>query len=413
MCWRRQSRRRLKILSLATRRSDENCRWYESAVRLRCMFGGWIGRVVISIGLGVLALGCSGARRVGVDDASRAKMNTLYSSDERVAIMGRSALLPNNSVRIGYPGVTARVAFEGTSVSLDVHASTDASRLGVTVDAGDERMIRLKAGEQRVVLAQYLPAGAHVVSVVHRTETWQGIIELGRFTLDDGGHFLARPPERQRRLLVIGDSVTCGEAIARTPDCKKNPDWWDPSASYGALAARSLNADVHLVCYGGRGLIRDWQGRRDVLNAPQFFELAVPDPAAPIAWDSSRYTPDVIVVSLGTNDFNLAIGPLPTSDEYVPPYIAFVRTLRQHHPHAIVLLTEGAIVNDQADPNRPQKTVLRGYLAEVERALGDANVHRIDSTFHPGDACDAHPTREQHQEMASELASEVRRIAGW
>jgi hypothetical protein len=32
-------------------------------------------------------------------------------------------------------------------------------------------------------------------------------------------------------------------------------------ASYGMLMAKQLNAQVQLVCYGGRGLVRTWDGK--------------------------------------------------------------------------------------------------------------------------------------------------------
>jgi hypothetical protein len=44
--------------------------------------------------------------------------------------------------------------------------------------------------------------------------------------------------------------------------------------------ARALDAQVHLVSYGGRGLLRDWQGKTDVLNAPQFFQLTIAEETA-------------------------------------------------------------------------------------------------------------------------------------
>lgn len=362
----------------------------------------------------VLFLGCLlGCAKLPTKPPPAREPVTLAASDARVALMGRAARLASGQLRIGYPGVTLRVAFDGPALALDVESSSDNSRLGVALDGASERMVRLQRGRQRIKLAEGLAPGAHSVAIVHRTETWQGLITIEGLALDRGGAFLPAPSPHPRRLLLVGDSVTCGEAIARTPDCKKDPDWWDPSASYGMLLARALEAEVHLVCYGGRGLIRDWQGNRDVLNAPQFFELAVPDPAEPAPWNHADYSPDLIVVSLGTNDFNLALGALPTAEEYVPAYVAFVRTLRARHPAAKIVLTEGAIVSDAADPARPQRTVLRGYLKSTVEQLHDAGVSHFESSHHPGDACDPHPTREQHASMAAELEPEARRLLGW
>jgi lysophospholipase L1-like esterase len=160
-------------------------------------------------------------------------------------------------------------------------------------------------------------------------------------------------------------------------------------------------------------VIRDWQGRHDVLNAPQFFDLAVPDGDDPPRWDHTAYSPDAVVVSLGTNDFSLGIGPLPERETFVEAYVDLIRAVRKHHPHAHVFLTEGAIVNDQADPARPQQTVLREYLAEAARRLDDSRLHLVEARHYPGDAQDGHPTREQHAAMADDLTPVLRATLGW
>ena len=127
--------------------------------------------------------------------------------------------------------------------------------------------------------------------------------------------------------------------------------------SYGMRLGRALSAQAQLVCYGGRGLIRDWRGRRDVPNAPQFFDLAVVDELPRLhpraTWDHAAYLPDVVVVSLGTNDFNLALGTFPEREEFVAAYVAFARAIRARYPRAAIILTEGAIVSDDDDPAAP------------------------------------------------------------
>src|SRR5690606_39734712 len=53
------------------------------------------------------------------------------------------------------------------------------------------------------------------------------------------------------------------------------------------------------------------------------------------------YVPDGIVVSLGTNDFNPALGAFPSRAEFVAKYVTFVRTLTATYPSARIWLTEG------------------------------------------------------------------------
>jgi lysophospholipase L1-like esterase len=334
-------------------------------------------------------------------------------SDPRVAVMGRVDRGDPERVRMGYPGVTWRLRFEGSALAMRVSCDTPTSHVAVIVDGGEPRVVRLQKGDSEVMLAEGLDSGPHTVELVHRTETWMGIVGVRGFVLGKGGSLLTPDPWPRRRMLFVGDSVTCGERIDRQPGETEPFASSNGYLSYGMRLARRLDAQAHLVCYGGRGLLRDWRGRSDVWTGPQLFDLAVPDEVGPPAWDHSLYTPDVVFVSLGTNDFNLAIGALPEREGFVSAYVRFVRAIRARHPEAHVFLSEGAIVNDEADPKRPQKTVLREYLTETVRRLGDARVHVAFSGHYPGDAQNSHPTREQHAAMARDLEPVIRQALGW
>lgn len=56
-----------------------------------------------------------------------------------------------------------------------------------------------------------------------------------------------------------------------------------------------------------------------------------------------------------TNDFSLGIGPLPEEEIFVPTYVNFIRKILSLHPSAKVVITEGAIVNDEAVPRDHRK----------------------------------------------------------
>jgi len=336
------------------------------------------------------------------------------ANDAKIAVMGRVDSTISGRLRVGYPGVTFRIRFEGPSLAMRASASTPNSFISVFVDGGEPRIVRLSAGENEVVLAEGLVAGEHTVEMVHRTETWVGIVTVLGFRLGAGGRLLAPQPWPSRRMLFIGDSVTCGEAVERAPDWKKDrPASWNAYRSYGMILGRIFDAQVHLVCYGGRGLIRDWQGRRDVLNAPQFFDLAVPEEKSAAVWDHAAYVPDVVVVSLGTNDFSLGIGDFPEREEWVNSYVRFVRAIRTRYSRAHIFLTEGAIVNDIADPTRPQKSILAGYIKETAARLADPRVHVFASRHYTGDDSDAHPTGAQHAAMARDMEPAIRAAVGW
>ncbi len=336
------------------------------------------------------------------------------ANDPRIGVMGRIDTRVAGRVRFGYPGVTLRVHFTGTSLTMRTDATTPNSYFDIFVDGEEHRVLRLAQGESEVTIADGLGAGDHTVELVRRTETWVGIVTVTGFRLSPGGALLAAQPWPERKMLFIGDSVTCGEAMERPPDWKSNrPASWNPYESYGMLLARKFDAQVQLVCFGGRGLVRDWQGKHDVLNAPQFFDLALPEDKDAPRWDQKKYVPDVVVVSLGTNDFNLAIGDFPDKKEWIAAYVRFVKAIRANFPAAYIFLTEGAIVDDKDDAARPRKTVLKSYISETASRLGDPRVHVLESIHYPGDPSDAHPTTPQHAAMARDMEPVIRQVVGW
>jgi lysophospholipase L1-like esterase len=330
---------------------------------------------------------------------------TLRADDARVIRMGRTVATPRGTVMFAYPGVTLRVAFEGTRLAMDASSSGN-SVLDVIVDGGKPFVLRLGMSNGPIELVGNAAPGRHTVELVHRTETWLGAPEVRGFVTD--GTFVAAAPLPARKLLVLGDSVTCGADMERTAGDKNDPMWWNARLSYGMLAARALDAQVQLVCYGGRGLVRSWNGRSDEDQLPAFYGLALPivisDANFSIKWRQDDYHPDLILVAIGTNDFTAGI---PDHAAYVEAYSAFVRTLLADHPAAQIVLTEGAILNGD------KKTALTAWLKETVKSSGSARAHYVQSLHHPGDERDAHPTTVQHAAMARELAPPLRRLMGW
>jgi lysophospholipase L1-like esterase len=285
-------------------------------------------------------------------------------------------------------------------------SSSGNSVLDVIVDGGKPSVLRLGTSNGPIALVHNAAPGRHTVELVHRTETWLGAPEIRYFFTD--GTFVAAAPLPARKLLVLGDSVTCGADMERTSGDKNDPMWWNARLSYGMLAAQALDAQVQLVCYGGRGLVRSWNGRSDELQLPAFYGLALPvavaDANDSIQWKQADYHPDLILVAIGTNDFTAGI---PDHATYVSAYSAFVRTLLADHPAAQIVLTEGAILNGE------KKAALTAWLNETVKSSASPRVHYLPSLHHPGDERDAHPTTVQHAEMARELAPPLRRLMGW
>jgi len=330
-------------------------------------------------------------------------------------IVGRYDMRDAQHPRFGYPGTGIIFRFQGTSARLQVSSDSDKSALTVVLDHGVPKLQLLQKGANDVDLTGRLQNSSHTVEIYKRTESWQGILTVQGIQLLDGGTLLPPPPLPSRTLMFVGDSVTCGAGLQFDDKCTDDPAHPSSDAydAYGMLLGRKLDAQAHLVCYGGRGLERDYRGLGEadgVLNIPQFFRLSIasdaPEVRAP--WDAKRWQPDAIVVSLGTNDFNLQKTKPLDEKKWVAEYVAFLRELRKDYPRSALLLTEGSIVTDPLLRQLVQQTVVA-----LHDALSDANAQFVPSSHYPGNGCNGHPTQAQHLRIADDLEPAIRKTLGW
>lgn len=338
-------------------------------------------------------------------------LETVRADDARIVRMGRTVAESDGTVRFGYPGVTLSLAVQGSRLAMDAAGGGANSVVDVIVDGGAPTAVYLEPQQRSYELFKDAGPGPHRVDIVHRTETWLGVSAIARFSTD--GQIVQAPALPARKLAVLGDSVTCGAGMQRPigPDAldKGRPIWWNAGASYGMLLGQALHAQVQLVCFGGRGLVRSYNNRTDEYQLPAFYELAIADAAHPVKWNQADYDPDLILVTIGTNDFTQGI---PDRAWYVDTYVKFVRTLLHDHPRAKIALSEGAILDGE------KKAALTDYIAATVARVGEskadaARVRAIPSIHHPGDAADMHPLTSQHAEMARELAPQLQALMGW
>ncbi len=314
---------------------------------------------------------------------------------------GRTAKMVSGVVRAGFPGVVLRARIDGPRLVLHTTASTENLYLDIRIDGAAPKRVHLAKGALDLVVYDG-PAGEHSVEIARRNESWEGVWDLtGAST--PGGRFLPPPPLPPKRLMFIGDSITCGAAcdVARD-DPREDMTVNDAQKTYAKLLSGRLNAQCHLVAYGGRGVIRDWQGIRDTRNAPQFYELAAPDEPTMI-WNPADYVPDAIVVMLGTNDFNQGI---PDENEFINAYVEFVDKVRRDAPRAMILLTDSPIVSDG---DLPKRTVLTAYVNEVVRRANSPLVAHAPVSHYPGRPGNGHPIAEDHVAIATELEPLLRK----
>jgi len=329
--------------------------------------------------------------------------------------MGRVAFADDGSARLAFPGSVIRFAYRGAAPTLRFHATSDDCLFNLAIHGWDPAPIRLKQGENAFELPSGVaPESGYVVELTRRTESWQGIATFRGLTLPAGCELLPPPAWPSRRLMFIGDSMTCGQYADRLPpDNDATPRTSNAARSFGMLLGRQLGAQVHLVSYGGRGVMRDWEGRTDTGTAPQFFERALPDDPDS-HWDHASYQPDAIVVCLGQNDLSTG---LPDAAAFLDLYLKFVVRLRELHPQAGIVLAESAMQGEEpGSDDAKRRDFLRAIIESLivrRRAAGDTKIAFAPVHKAPGTVHDSHPVAFQHEQIAEQLLGPIRQLTGW
>src|SRR5690606_18809178 len=177
----------------------------------------------------------------------------------------------------------ARFAWSGSGFLARFSGSSLAVRLGggqqYTVLVDGKLMPRWVPSGGFDTLAQGLSSGEHVVEVYRRTEAHLGeSVFLG--LRPGSGELLAPPPPPDRRIELIGDSISCGYGN-EGPDmnCGFPPDTEHHHLSYGALAARERGAELVTIAWSGKGVVCNYGDEPDSCRdpLPLYYDRTLPE----------------------------------------------------------------------------------------------------------------------------------------
>lgn len=320
-----------------------------------------------------------------------------------------------------YPAVALHARFTGDALDLRLadhgRGGTSTNYFDVSLDGQPTFRLEVTPSREVYELARGLPPGEHTVAIVKRTESApggksnSGKGEVLGLRLRDGATLLPviSPP---RRLEVIGDSITCGygNELSTTDPGSAHYTSRNSNAnlSFGALAARALDAEYVAVAYSGRGISRNYAGGAGP-TLPQLYLRTLPDEQTGAPWDVTRLVPDVVVINLGTNDFST---PGVDRAAFRARYTEFLAALRGYYPRAPFVATVGPMLTDAYPPGAQALTNAQADVKEVvqaRHAAGDSRVYFF--AFTPQTSPfgeDWHPTVATHQRMAAELVPFLR-----
>ena len=317
-----------------------------------------------------------------------------------VRVLGRSILDESGGFALQWPGSGFEAQFRGTTLTTSIEDYGQTS-FNVEIDGRISRL-DLTPGSHNYTLFKG-SSGDHTIRVTRRTNANAGVTRIGLVRSDGTVQPTASP---ERRMLVIGDSVSSGSGVeGADQSCTYSRATQNHDAAYGALTARTFGADLHTLAVDGAGLVRNYGGAKSSITSQ--IKRTLPDDPRP--WDVAAFQPQVIVVYLGSNDFS---GGDPGPD-FGLAYVQILGDLRRDYPRAQIYAAVGPMLAGSAYTRA--RDAIRAAI-RARRALEDFNAELIE--FQPPRSarefgCDWHPGLDAQKNIAETLQGAIARDRVW
>ncbi len=393
----------------------------ESAVRLDTMLRPSLpfsARFILGIALG-------GATCIALAQTKTPPDATwIEPSDSKLQYWGRVGLDDPKEACFYYSSTGVRAKFHGRSLALRFEEDNygPANSFGVRIDGGVEIPLVLTPGlDGTYIVAAGLPDRVHSLEIYRRQDTYGGVAKFKGMWIDKGAKLENPPRLPSRKIEFFGDSVMSGAAsIAFGFEQKSDPTisyankddfindgYW----SFGAIAARLLNADANVQGIGGLPL-RDntgWFGGplENCIGLETTWDKLDPIPGQFKEWDFQRFVPDVVVIAVGQNDARGGdIHDPEKRTQWKSAYTKVIEGLRSHYPKAHFVLTTTVLMHDMEWDKAIQE------VADEYNPKSKDKIVRYYRFTRAGKATPGHPRIQEEEEMGQELAKFIDRIPG-
>lgn len=330
-----------------------------------------------------------------------AQTREVSATDPALEYVGRFDFSNPSKPAFMYTGCTIRAGFTGTSMAIKL--TDDSLRNWFTVKV-DDSLFSFKADRSDGVysLAKNLPDKKHTLEIFRRTEWHGGTTRFEGLFIDEGKKVY--PLVRLKRTVeFIGNSLTCGygnEGKNREEHFTYETE--NGYEAYGALIARSLQANYVAVCRSGIGMYQSYGGDQQFAQTHLYEEIVV---GSRSAWNYTKHQVDVVVIELGSNDLEKPLD----SAAFTSAYVHFVKRLRGHYPRALIICAAGP--EDQANDQSKFQSYVKSVTDELRKL--DKGVHYFYFGIVSSHGSDWHPNLEEHKQMAAALLPYIKRLTGW
>ena len=244
----------------------------------------------------------------------------------------------------------------------------------------------------------------HEFSLYKRSESIDS--HIGVKSISTTGKFIEGVEFKERKIEVIAASSSTGYGnLSNTTKTTTNSDGLH---AFAFLTAQALNAEISIVSASGWGISASrWTSPNTVNMHDKYFTV---DCMSNENWDTSKYTPDVIVTNFGTNDLSY-INVAQNDDEkaarrenFIATYVDFLDKLHRTYPNAQIIILYG-LMNESGVYEDHNEIYARAKLLipnlEMLKINGDAKGYN------------SHPSVASHAQIAETLTAAIKEYMNW
>ena len=347
----------------------------------------------------LLFVSCSSSKKNAKSATSELPATSLHPFGRYIIDSQQNIELISSAVHFGF-------SFKGNSCSVFVSLPDPNSHnyFQYTVDGKYQKKIRVEGNSNQPIVLTAPGNGEHTIWIYKTTEAQTGPIYIKEIS---GKDLKALMVPALPLIEFIGNSITCGAAAdASEVPCGTGVyhDQHDAYDAYGPRVARALGINFIMSCVSGIGVYRNWNS--DGPTMPQVYKNTGMGLDSSQQWNFKEYSPDIVSIALGTNDFSTGDGKRPRLPfdiaAFVNHYSDFVQLVKSKYPSAQIALLSSPMVNGA------NREILQNCLTAVKQNI-DAK-HITDKPvalyfFNPMHAhgCAGHPNVEEHAALANEL----------
>jgi hypothetical protein len=327
------------------------------------------------------------------------------------------------------------ISFYGTELEVTFFATNTLivgkrAYLNVLVDGNENPLeaatLILDQPTKTIKVVEGLEEGFHTVKILKRSEAQDSDTAVTKIETD--GYLTAPPQPKALQIQVVAASSSTGYGnLALGVNEARSTANSHGLLGFAYIAAYMLDADISIFASSGWGVTRGWNtngqisATQTLVAAYEYVGINAVNTVftAGGRWDHTDYIPDVLILNMGTNDFNAPNNPAYDAmtpaqkqvliDAFVATYVQFILNLRNYYPDAYIIVGYG-LMGDSAKLGVPSQTIVtqcsavtnRVYIFQMEAAGTNGN------TFGSG----YHPNVGTHLNVAQALADFITEITG-